>query len=258
MPWKPTGMSDARYIVGDVLQVLATLPDNSVDLVLTSPQLRRSARCAKRLTSLPAVECLHLVSDLSHPSSHFWPAHGSTPPCAPRLDVGLGDEDSPPLPNERDVFELHRLHACGVTPPSPFTRFCKWEQSLTLYNIRDDEGATTRASVDVAEFECKVGLSRFDAQEWSECFEYPPTRGAMDLPDVDWSGAPTSVVLVDIGMPAKRLRENLNRLWVELLHRASRLVGGLLRVACRPHLVPVHMDPYVSVGVQHASHVSEV
>lgn len=30
-------MSHARYIVGDVFQVLATLPDDSVDMVMCSP-----------------------------------------------------------------------------------------------------------------------------------------------------------------------------------------------------------------------------
>ena len=30
-------MSEATYIVGDVFDVMATLPDSSVDLVLTSP-----------------------------------------------------------------------------------------------------------------------------------------------------------------------------------------------------------------------------
>ena len=30
-------MSEARFIIGDVFDVMATLPDNSVDLVLTSP-----------------------------------------------------------------------------------------------------------------------------------------------------------------------------------------------------------------------------
>ena len=36
-PWGEVNLMTARYIVGDIRDVLATIPDDSVDLVLTSP-----------------------------------------------------------------------------------------------------------------------------------------------------------------------------------------------------------------------------
>jgi hypothetical protein len=54
-------------------------------------------------------------------------------------------------------------------------------------------------------------------------------------------------------VPGEQLVKQLDRLMVELLHGASRLVRWLLGIPQRFHLVPVDVNPYVSVTIQYAS-----
>src|SRR5690606_31952302 len=121
---------------------MADIPDGSIDLVMTSPPSGRAAAgSAERLAPLAAVERLHLLGDLGHAGGDLGSPLRPAGPCTPRLDVRLGDEDSPTLPHEGDVAELHRLHSRGVAASCPFAGFGQRYQRLTVDHLGDDEGA---------------------------------------------------------------------------------------------------------------------
>lgn len=237
----------ARFIVGDVLEVLPTL--GSV-----------TGRSAELLVSLPTVESLDLLGDSCHALRNLGPTHSSSPAGTPRLDVGLGNEDARAFADERDVSEFDRLDADRIGPVRSLTCLDERQERLVGFDQWQDEPMSAGRSIESAQFQGKVGLASLDAQERSKGFKNRSTRCGVNLPDIDRAAATAHVGRVDIGMASEVTSEQFNGFRVDLLDRASGLIGRLFRVGplARTDLVPIDVDPDVSIGIHDSGHIRDI
>lgn len=240
----------ARFIVADVFDGLATLDTGSGG----------ASRRAELLPALTAVECFDGLRDVGHLSADLRSSHSAAASRAPYLDVGLGYEDAASLADEGDVAQLDRLNARRVMPTSSIARLAEGDERFPSNNIWDDEGLTAWGCVEVAKPKEQVGLASLDSEVGPERFQDRAYGCGVDLPDVDGSSTSSDVSIVDVGVTSEVPGEHFYRLGVELFHRAAGLVGRLFRVGplARPHLVPVDVNPHVSIGVHHARHVGDI